>query len=471
MHEVVRQRDPGLLAAVGHAREGDPALAIERLGERVVETEREELGRAAGRLWLALPASERARTAVLAPTHAVRREINETVREGLEREGALHGRTLRVSRLIDRRLTRVLAADIRSYEPGDTVVFHRDAYGCRAEDICQMTGAGEGWVHLSHPDGAPRRFRPSGNAARNLGVFDTADIELRAGDRIRWTRNRKAPRPRFGRPPAPELVNGDTADVVSIGAWRVRLRTEHGERLTLGRKDPQLRHLDHAYSSTVYAAQGRTAPSVIAVLDSGWMSDQTLFYVELSRASEEFVLLTDDREALAWTLSQRPGVEEGVLEAIGPGLGASPFVEPGFFEELRDDWRALQERCGATGGVPYFDEGYGRVMARAAALSAIEELPEDMRGLTSALVEEHRAHRERDRAFQGLAGRDPVAHEGVAGARVAGARQGRAGGGACAPPGLARGGGRDARIGSGIARRRCRARPPPRRHAGRPGGA
>ena len=405
MHEVVRQREPGLLAAVNHAREGDPALAIERLGERVVETDREELGRAAGRVWLALPDADRARTAVLAPTHAIRREINETVREGLEHEDVLHGRTLKVSRLIDRRLTRVLAADIRSYEPGDTVVFHRDAYGCRADDIRQVTGVDEGWVHLSHADGVPRRFRPSGNAARNLGIFDTADIEIRAGDRIRWTRNRKAPRPRFGRPRAPELVNGDAADVLSIDAWRVQLRTEHGERLSLRRKDPQLRHLDHAYSSTVYAAQGRTAPSVIAVLDSGWMSDRTQFYVELSRASEEFLLLTDDREALAWTLSSRSGIEEGVLEAIGLDPEASPFVEPEVFGELKKDWRALQQRCEATGEVAFFAEGYGSVMARAGALSTIEDLPENMRRFTSTLVEEHRAHRERARAWRELVGR------------------------------------------------------------------
>ena len=405
MHEVVRQRDPGLLAAVNDAREGDPALAIERLGERVVETDREALGRAAGRIWLALPDADRARTAVLAPTHAIRREINETVREGLGREGVLHGRTLRVSRLIDRRLTRALAADIRCYEPGDTVVFHRDAYGCRAGDVCQVTGAGDGWVRLSHPDGVPRRFRPSGNAARNLGLFDTADIELRAGDRIRWTRNRKAPRARFGRPRAPDLVNGDTADVLSIGPWRVQLRTEHGERLSLRRKDPHLRHLDHAYSSTVHAAQGRTAPSVIAVLESGWMSDRTQFYVELSRASEEFLLLTDDREALGWTLSNRPGLEEGALEAIGLDPGASPVVELELFEALRDDWRALRERCEARGEAPYFAEGYPGVMARAAALSAIEELPEGMRGFTAALIEEHQGHLERDEALHRLIAR------------------------------------------------------------------
>ena len=86
----------------------------------------------------------------------------------------------------------------RSYEPGDIVVFHRDVFGCRANDVCTVMGRHEGQVILAHADGGERRFRPSGNAATHLGLYDTERIELRAGDRIRWTRNRKAPRPGFG---------------------------------------------------------------------------------------------------------------------------------------------------------------------------------------------------------------------------------------------------------------------------------
>ena len=53
------------------------------------------------------------------PTHAICRQANDTVREGLAKEGLLRGRTLAVDRLVDRRLTRVQASDLRSYEPGD----------------------------------------------------------------------------------------------------------------------------------------------------------------------------------------------------------------------------------------------------------------------------------------------------------------------------------------------------------------
>ena len=343
------------------------------------ETPRELLGEAAGRVWLALPPEARATTAVLAPTHAIRREIHDTIREGLATEGALDGRALTIERLIDRRLTRAEAANLRSYAEGDTVVFNRDAYGCQKDDICKVTRIDGNEVELAHPGGTLRRFRPSGNAARNLGVFDTARIEIRAGDRIRWTRNRTAPRARGGRRQAPDLVNGDTAEVLAIDDRRVHLRTEHGGRLALARSDPQLRHLDHAYSSTVHAAQGKTARAVIAVLDSARLSDQTLLYVQMSRASEDFVLLTDDREALADTLARRPGLEEGALEAIGESLAADPVVEPEVFAKLRADWAAVRERARANGDIAYFTDGYREVMSRAAALSAIEDLPADMR--------------------------------------------------------------------------------------------
>ena len=402
MDEVLRQRDANLAAAVAHVRDGHPDLALRTLGERVQETERETLGEAAGRIWLALPDAARAETAVLAPTHAMRREIHATIREGLALEGTLHGATLTIERLIGRRLTRADAADIRSYAEGDTVVFHRDAYGCRRDDVCTVARVGDNSVELAHPDGAPRRFRPAGNASRYLGVFDTDTIDIRAGDRIRWTRNRKAPRTRFGHPQAPDLVNGDTAEVLSIDARRVHFMTEHGERIGLARSDPQLRHLDHAYSSTVHAAQGRTVRSVIAVLGAAGLTDQTMLYVEMSRASDEFLLLTDDREALAEVLLHRPGLEESALEAIGEALTSPPVVEPEVFDTLRADWAAVRARAETASDLPYFTEGYTDVMARAAALSAIEDLPADMRRFSAALLAEHRQHRERERTVTGL---------------------------------------------------------------------
>ena len=400
MDEMLRQRDPELLAAVGLAREGAPGAAIAELGGRVREAPREKLGIEAGRRWLALAPEHRAETLILAPTHAICRQANEAVREGLAEEGVLSGRALAVDRLVNRRLTRAQASDIRSYEPGDTLVFHRDVYGCRANDVCTVMGHEDGSVALAHPDGE-RRFRPSGNAAGYLGLFDTEPIELRAGDRIRWTRNRKAPARRFGHPPAPALVNGGAAEILEIGYRRVRFRDgdrEFGLALT----DPQLRHLDHAYCSTVHAAQGRTARAAIAVLDAGGKADRELFHVELSRVSEAFLLLTDDREALVERLEAHDGSEDGALEALGMDPAEPPVVDPEAFAALAEDWRTLLQEGEETNTVPFFRPGYREVMARAAALAQIEDLAEDMRRFTDTMLAEHEGHLAREREVRGL---------------------------------------------------------------------
>ena len=360
----------------------------------------EELGIEAGRRWLALAPEHRADTLILAPTHAVCRQANEAVREGLAEEGVLRGRTLAVDRLVNRRLTRALASDIRSYEPGDTVVFHRDVYGCRANDVCIVMGRDDGRVVLAHPEGE-RRFRPSGNASRYLGLYDTERIQLRAGDRIRWTRNRKAPPARFGHPRAPDLVNGGEAEIVEIGYKRVRFRDGEREfRLALG--DPQLRHLDHAYCSTVHSAQGRTARGAIAVLDAGGWVDPELFHVELSRVSEAFLLLTDDREALIERLEAQDWSEDGALEALGIDLSEPPVVDPEEFAALAADWRAILREGEERNTLPFFLTGYRDVMARAAALAQIEDLPEDMRRFIDTMLAEHEGHLARDREVRGL---------------------------------------------------------------------
>ena len=393
MDEVLRQKDPDLKEAVARAREGEAGAALTRLASRVTEHRVEDLGAEAARSWLALGARDREACAVLAPTHAVRREINAAIREGLAGEGVLTGRTLTLQRLVDRRYTRVEASVLANYEPGDTVVFHRDAYGCEVDDVCTVTGIRDGWVVLDHADGRERRFRPSGNAAHNLGVYETAEIEIRAGDRVRWTRNRKARRR------TPALVNGEEARVLQIGPERVRLMAQDGTEYSLARKDSHLRHLDHAWSSTVHAAQGRTAKKVIAVLDAGRMANQEMFYVEVSRASEGFTLLTDDREALIERLETSPDVPDAALEALGEDLDG-PIVDPDAWAAVVADWDAVERE--ADGGPPSSVPAYAGVVAQIAAFAAVEDLPDEMRAFVEDRLAAHEAARAAERQVREL---------------------------------------------------------------------
>ena len=398
MDEVMRQEDPDLKEAVARAREGEAREAITRLDNRVREHTREDLGSEAAVQWLALSTQDRERCAVLAPTHVMRQQINDTIRSGLAEEGVLHGNALTIVRLVPRRLTRQQAALTASYQVGDEVVFHRDAYGCRRDDICLVRQVEDDAIVLDHGDGGERRFRPSGNVARNLGVYETAAIEIRAGDRIRWTRNLKA---RTGRNPQPELVNGEEAVVKEIGPKRVHMETTDGQSFSLARAHPQLRHLDHAWSSTVHSAQGRTAPKVIAVLDAGGMAQSDLFYVEVSRASEGFTLLTDDREALIEALETSPDVSDSALEALGEDLDAA-IVDLDEAAALLADWRAIEDEAERTGRLSSTVAGYDAVMARVASFAAIEDLPQDLRAFTDDRLAAHASAKAAEREVRKL---------------------------------------------------------------------
>ena len=314
MDEIRRQRDPDLKAAVDSVAAGKPRQALDRLGDNVVELPDEDLAETAARLWLELSPEDRRETLLLAPTHELRRRIVETVREGLEEEGALHGRVLEIEALAKLHMTRAETGDIRNWREGDVAVFRNDLYNYRvhADDACTVTGFEGDRAVLEHPDGRPRRIRPAGDARYRLDLHETHTIRIRAGDRIRWTRNDKAR----------ALDNGATAEILSIGPRRLKLLTEDGRELQWRHDDPQLRHIVHAWASTVHAAQGVTRDRVIAIADSGHghLGGLQSFYVQISRARDNAVVLTDDRESLAAALEADSGDRLTALEALGEDI-------------------------------------------------------------------------------------------------------------------------------------------------------
>ena len=312
MDEVVRQRDSDLRQAVLHMVADEPRMAVEELGNGVLETESDELGRKAAQLWLDLDPSLRAGTAILAPTHELRAEINDAVRQGLEDEGVLHGPELEIERYVNLHLTRSqkgegceLPAGRRRRLPSRRLrrqgqsrrrlSCSRDAgRRARASGAPRRQGAADrpGRLHPLPP--RPLRDPAVGPEGRRRGALDPQRCCARPDQRRTGTRAVYRTGERQDRDPGrARNRHGARRPAASPSGSRILLDRARGP-------GPHLRPGDRR------AGHGRGAPA-----------DQAMFYVELTRARDNVVLLTDDREALIEALETSPAEELSALRAIG----------------------------------------------------------------------------------------------------------------------------------------------------------
>ncbi len=337
MDEIMRQRDPVLREAVVASLKGDIERAFEKLGSNVAEVKPDNIAGAVAARWLRLDAEARENTGVMAPSHELRQAINGHIRERLDREGRIHGRAMVSERLVSKGYTNAEKALADNYAPGDVVAFHRPykRIGVEKGDERRVTGVDRraGAVLLADGEGGSVAWKPEEIGGRRGGseVYRVEEIELRAGDRIRWTRNDAG----LG------LVNSRTAEVLRVANGRVTFRLEDGKTLDLGRGDPQLRHLDHAWASTVHAFQGRTVDNVIAAMEARHkhLTTQKSFYVEISRARDRAELVTDDAAELRAQLQAVTGERIAALEGIGEMKREAPDrgAEAALDAERRED--------------------------------------------------------------------------------------------------------------------------------------
>ena len=264
MDEIMLQSDPELKAAVEASLAGDINRAFEKLGANVAQVKPDNLAGVAAARWLALSPEERANAGLMAPSHALREGINAIVRERLIRDGAVHGPDMETERLISKGYTKAEMTLAANYSAGDVVAFHRPykRLGVEKGDELRIKGVDRKarMVTLEGKDGRSFAWEPGRIAARSgeVEVYRAEAMELRAGDRIRWTRDDTG----LG------LVNSQTAEVAAVRGGTVTFRLEEGRMLDLSAADPQLRHIDRAWASTVHAFQGRTVDTVIAAMEA-----------------------------------------------------------------------------------------------------------------------------------------------------------------------------------------------------------
>lgn len=313
MDENIRQRTDTLRTVAALANVGKAGAALAVLGERVVEA-KEPAATAAG-MWLALSPGERETTAVFASGREARATINKVIQDGLIAEGSVKGEAIHLTVFERINTAREELRHASTYRPGQTLEVARGG----ARDIGLAPGRYD--VAKVHPNGKvelaegrrkirfdPQKLSPTDQRDR-LQLTEKKDLQLREGDRIRWTANDKER----------GLLNAALARVVGIDAAGVTVEAADKSRHTLDLGDPMLSRLDLAYSLNMHMAQGITTDKAITVMSSQerHLSNQRLFNVGVTRVRDDLVMVVDDKDKLTRQLDMSPGNKTSALEALG----------------------------------------------------------------------------------------------------------------------------------------------------------
>jgi len=328
MEEILRQRDPGLKSLVEQAATGrmvETVGQLERAGNLIEISDRNERLNAVAQVYLKRTSSERQQTLVLTGSRIDRGTLNEMIRAGLQQQGTLSGPEIKGNVLVQRDLTKAQAREVSSYNIGDVVRFSKDYCGlgiAKGEyGVVEETNLAGGTVSL-RMEGNGRTVDWEPGRLVSTEIFHKEERGLQEGDLIRWSKNDYSQGRR----------NGDLATVnIDPVSGSLFVRDKHGKETAFNSQTD--RHWDHGYASTVHAAQGRTADHAIFHAESQQLStNKEGWYVAVSRARDDLWVVTDDVAALKEAVAESR-VQSSAIEAVEQHLALNG---PNVTRELRD---------------------------------------------------------------------------------------------------------------------------------------
>jgi hypothetical protein len=169
--------------------------------------------------------------------------------------------------------------DVRNFEPGQVLVFHKGTKEARKYEAFTVLSQDGDSVRARHADG--RQINITKKQAKCFGVFAKRDIDVAVGDWLSIQSNlRDGPY---------QFTNGERVKVAHMNA-------RDGIVLEDGRTIPHnFRQFNHGYAVTAHKSQGKTVDEVII---SGDRMSRELFYVAASRGRKRITVFTGDKETL-----------------------------------------------------------------------------------------------------------------------------------------------------------------------------
>jgi conjugative relaxase-like TrwC/TraI family protein len=307
LDENLRQQTQALKEAVNLIAQSQVAAGVGTLARaeciRAIAAPTERLQQIADD-YLGLSVGQRQKTLLLAGTNRERAELTDLIRRQLQAEGAIGKNALTVSGLRSRDLTTTQARYASAYEVRDILVPNQDykKQGLRRAEAYEVMESDRitNTLTLQTDDG--KRLVVNPDRFEKKSVYQTQQIEIAVGDRLRWTKNNRAEGFRNGQVFTVRQVdpNGVIQAIDSEGkSFQVDLNNHQ--------------YIDYAYVHTTYSSQGKTADRVLALLNE--TANRETFYVAISRAKHHLTLYTDEIAALTQRV-QKSRAKENVSDYI-----------------------------------------------------------------------------------------------------------------------------------------------------------
>ncbi|PZD70399.1 Multifunctional conjugation protein TraI [Acaryochloris thomasi RCC1774] len=293
--ENLRQVTPQLKEAVDLAAEQQSQAALEILDGHGCVKEIPVLkarNHSVAKRYLSRPHERQVQTLIICDTNQDRQDITHQIRAAYIDRQTLGTEAQVIEMLHPKNLDKNAIAQAYSYEVGDVVRFRRSTKQF-PEPYYRVVDVQPNRLKLQDRFGEVKDCPI--DKYKDREVFSAQEIELRVGDRLRFTRNHRE----WGQ------INGQLFTIDSFNPdGTISINTKGKiERLT----PDQLVHVDYAYCRTVYAAQGWTAQEAIWAPGKSPGKEQT--YVALSRAKSELEIVTTDRTGLGLSAQFSRGQE------------------------------------------------------------------------------------------------------------------------------------------------------------------
>lgn len=265
---------------------------------------------------------------VIAPTHAEGELVTNEIRGRLKANNKIANDNQAFTVLKSLPYTNTEKQDPENYRQGNILSFHQNIKGVRAGSKLEVINTANS--NIIAQDGSGRQYSIPVTNSKSFNVFESRNIEISTGDKIRITGNGKSIEGKH-------LFNGTTFNITGFDK-QGNIKLSNGSKLPAN-----YGHFAFGYVMTSHSSQGKTTDKIIISQSSlsGRASSIEQFYVSVSRGKQAVSIYTDDKAELMQAVSQSTQ-RMSATELLAKSIQVKTAIEQGrivIFEKFKEKAR------------------------------------------------------------------------------------------------------------------------------------